>query len=137
MFRLNDSMTTIPNETRLIVRLGRALKPGEFRIKLSLLRMKEVEVCVCLSVCVFLCEIGSGAQTRRDHVILVCLFVCVSLQHPPPPPPNFSSLPSAPQFFKPIMDSIVAKGMTVRTFKEQIVKEAYEQGIEHPLQLDR
>ena len=35
---------TVPNETRMIVRLGRALKPGEFRIRLFLLRMREVEV---------------------------------------------------------------------------------------------
>ena len=44
LFRLNDSLS-MPNETHLIVRLGRALKPGEFRVKLSLLRMREVEVC--------------------------------------------------------------------------------------------
>ena len=37
---------TVPNETRMIVRLGRALKPGEFRIRLFLLRMREVEVCM-------------------------------------------------------------------------------------------
>lgn len=35
------------------------------------------------------------------------------------------------------MDSIVAKGMTVRQLKERLVKEAYEQGIEFPLQVDR
>lgn len=35
------------------------------------------------------------------------------------------------------MDSIVAKGMTVRQLKERLVKEAYEQGVEFPLQVDR
>lgn len=35
------------------------------------------------------------------------------------------------------MDSIVAKGMTVWQLKERLVKEAYEQGIEFPLQVDR
>ena len=35
------------------------------------------------------------------------------------------------------MDSIVAKGMTVIEFKERIVKEAYDQGIEYPLRTDR
>lgn len=44
MFRLQDSLQSVPNETRMIVRLGRALLPGEFRIKLSLLRINEVEV---------------------------------------------------------------------------------------------
>lgn len=44
MFRLTDTLSTVPNETQLIVRLGRALKPGEFRIRLSLLRMREAEV---------------------------------------------------------------------------------------------
>ena len=83
MFRLQDSLMTVPNETRMVVRLGRALKVGEFRIKLSLLRVSEVE------------------------------------------------------FFKPIFDSIVAKGMTIREFKERIVEEAYKQGIEYPLKVDR
>ena len=35
------------------------------------------------------------------------------------------------------MDSIVAKGMTVREFKDQLVKEACEQGIEFSFQVDR
>ena len=35
------------------------------------------------------------------------------------------------------MDSIITKGMTVRDFKKQIIKEAYNQGVEYPLQLDR
>ena len=42
-----------------------------------------------------------------------------------------------PQFCKPLMDSIVTKGMTVREFKKQMIREAYNQGIEYPLQLDR
>ena len=46
MFRVNDPLTTVPNETRLVVRLGRALQPGEVRVRLSLLRMGEKEVCV-------------------------------------------------------------------------------------------
>ena len=44
IFRLQDPLQNVPNETRMIVRLGRALLPGEFRIKLSLLRVNEVEV---------------------------------------------------------------------------------------------
>lgn len=44
VFRLQDSLQSVPNETKMIVRLGRALLPGEFRIKLSLLRINEVEV---------------------------------------------------------------------------------------------
>ena len=44
MFRVNDALTTVPNETRMVVRLGRALQPGEVRVRLSLLRMGEVEV---------------------------------------------------------------------------------------------
>lgn len=44
MFRLSDALTTVPNETRLVVRLGRALQPGEVRVRLSLLRMGETEV---------------------------------------------------------------------------------------------
>ena len=47
MFRLNDTLSTVPNDTRLVVKLGRALKQGEFRIKLYLLRMKEAEVRGC------------------------------------------------------------------------------------------
>lgn len=35
------------------------------------------------------------------------------------------------------MDSIITKGMTVRDFKKQLIKEAYNQGVEYPLQLDR
>ena len=31
----------------------------------------------------------------------------------------------------------MAKGMTVRELKERLVKEAYEQGIEYPLKIDR
>ena len=44
MFRVNDALTTVPNETRMVVRLGRALQSGEVRVRLSLLRMGEVEV---------------------------------------------------------------------------------------------
>ena len=35
------------------------------------------------------------------------------------------------------MDSIIRKGMTVHDFKKQIIKEANNQGVEYPLQLDR
>ena len=45
MFRLNDPLTTVPNETRLVVRFGRALRPGEVRVSLSFLHMGEKEVC--------------------------------------------------------------------------------------------
>ena len=41
------------------------------------------------------------------------------------------------QYFKSIMDSIAAKGMTVRELKERLVKEAYEQVIEISLHVDR
>ena len=41
------------------------------------------------------------------------------------------------QFFKPLMDSIITKGMSVRDFKSQLIQEAYDQGIEYPLKLDR
>ena len=44
MFRLQDSLQSVPNETRMTVRLGRAVLPGEFRITLSLLRINETEV---------------------------------------------------------------------------------------------
>ena len=40
-------------------------------------------------------------------------------------------------FFRPVMDSVVAKGMTVRQFKEQVVEEAYEQGVDVKLDVDR
>ncbi len=56
MIRLNDSLSTVPTETRIVVRLGRALLPGEFRIKLFLLKVNDpqvrVGVCVCVCVCV-------------------------------------------------------------------------------------
>ena len=48
VFRLQDSLQSVPNETKMIVRLGRALLPGEFRIKLFLLRINEVEVILVL-----------------------------------------------------------------------------------------
>jgi hypothetical protein len=44
MSRLNDHLNTMPRETQLIVRLGRALQAGEVRVRLSLLRMEEAEV---------------------------------------------------------------------------------------------
>ena len=81
MFRLQDTLESVPNETMMTVRLGRALKPGEFRAKLSLLEIHK------------------------------------------------------PQFFKPVLDSIIVKGMTVRQFKEQIVKELYEQAVDIPLKV--
>ena len=86
---------------RRLTRLGR---PGEVRVRLSLLRMDQTEV-DCLS--------GS------------CSFM-ISFPHSP-----------IPQFFKPLLDSIVRKGMTVLEFKKQFIQEAYNQGIEYPLQLDR
>ena len=79
MFRLQDTLQPVPNETEMIVRPGRALKPGEFQVKLSLLEINK------------------------------------------------------PEFFKPLIDSIVAKGMTVREYKEQVMRELYEQGVEIPL----
>ena len=44
MSRLNDHLTTMPKETQLIVRLGRALQAGEVRVRLSLLQMEKAEV---------------------------------------------------------------------------------------------
>ena len=44
MFRLQDSLQSVPNETRMVVRLGRALMPGEFRIKVFLLQINQFEV---------------------------------------------------------------------------------------------
>ena len=79
MFHLQNTLEPVPNETMMIVRLGRALKPGEFRAKLSHLEIHK------------------------------------------------------PQFFKSVLDSIIVKGMTVRQFKEQIVKELYEQAVDIPL----
>ena len=83
MFRVKDTLQAVPNETKMVVRLGRALKPGEFRVKLYLLEVNEAE------------------------------------------------------FSKPLLDSIVAKGMTVGKFKKQLVKEVYEQGVDVQLSLDR
>ena len=83
MFRVQDTLQPVPNEAKMVVRLGRVLKPGEFRVKL------------------FLFEIN------------------------------------VPEFFKPLLESIVAKGMTVRQFKEQVVEEAYEQGVDVQLNVDR
>ena len=62
MTRPSDSFSNIPSETKVLflfdvtvrfmveiylqfsVRLGRALNPGEYRVKLYLLRMGEIEV---------------------------------------------------------------------------------------------
>ena len=44
MVCVNDPLTTVPNETKFIVRLGCGLQPGEVRVQLSLLRMGGVEV---------------------------------------------------------------------------------------------
>ena len=38
---------------------------------------------------------------------------------------------------KPVLESIVHKGMSIREFKEQIIKEAYKQGVDQPLTVDR
>jgi hypothetical protein len=35
------------------------------------------------------------------------------------------------------MNFVIVKGMTVRQFKEQVVEEAYEQGVEVKLDADR
>ena len=79
MFRLQDTLWPVPNEAKMIVRPCRALKPGEFQVKLYLLEINK------------------------------------------------------PEFFTLLIDSIVAKGMTVRDFKEQVIRELYEQGVEIPL----
>ena len=83
MIRVHDSLKSVQNETKLVVRSARSLKDGQVAVKLSLLEV-----------------------AKHD-------------------------------FFRPIMDSIVAKGMTVRQFKEQVVEEAYEQGVDVKLNADR
>ena len=83
MNRTQDSLKSVQNETRLIVRPARSLQSGEVAVKLSLLEVTKTE------------------------------------------------------FFRPLMNSIVAKGTTVRQFKEQVVEEAYEQGVEVNLDADR
>ena len=44
MFHLSDTFTSVPNEARLVVRIGSALLPGEVHVRLSLLRMGKTEV---------------------------------------------------------------------------------------------
>ena len=88
-----------------MVRLGRALLPGEVHVRLFLLRIGETEVI---------------------HPVLHNKVFHISILHT-----------TIPQFCKPLMDSIITKGMTVLDFKKQIIKEAYNQGVEYPLQLDR
>ena len=44
MTRLGDSLQTLPSDTKLVVKLGRALKQGEFRIKIFLLDIRSVDV---------------------------------------------------------------------------------------------
>ena len=83
MNRIQDTLKSVQNETKLIVRPARSLKAGEVAVKLSLLEV-----------------------AKQD-------------------------------FFQSLMDSVVAKGMTVRQFKEQVVKEAYEQGVDVQLNADR
>ena len=83
MNRTQDSLKSVQNDTKLIVRPARSLKTGEVAVKLSLLEVTKQE------------------------------------------------------FFRPLMDSVVAKGMTVRQFKEQVVEEAYEQGVDVKLNADR
>ena len=83
MIRVHDSLKSVQNETKLVVRSARSLKDREVAVKLFLLEV-----------------------TKHD-------------------------------FFRPIMVSIVAKGMTVRQFKEQVVEEAYEQGVDVNLNADR
>ena len=39
---------SIPSETKLVVKLGRALLPGEYKIKVYLLRMNDPEVGVTM-----------------------------------------------------------------------------------------
>lgn len=42
--RLNDQLTAYTDETKIVIKLGRALQPGETRIKLYLLRPNMDEV---------------------------------------------------------------------------------------------
>ena len=83
MNRFQDNLKSLTSGTKLVLRPSHTPRPGEIRVKLSLLEIDE------------------------------------------------------PEFFKPVLDSIVAKGMTVREFKEQLVKEAYEQGVDVQLTPDR
>ena len=83
MNRTQDSLKSVQNETKLIVRSARSLQRDEVAAKLSLLEVAKYD------------------------------------------------------FFQPLMDSVVTKGMTVRQFKEQVVEEAYEQGVDVNLNADR
>jgi hypothetical protein len=83
MNRLQDSLKSVQNDTKLIVRPARSLQSDEVAVKLSLLDV-----------------------TKQD-------------------------------FFRPLMNFVIVKGMTVRQFKEQVVEEAYEQGVEVNLDADR
>ena len=84
MERLNDPLTSTPSESRvsatptshthplgnqfyfvhlffqLVVRLGRALKPGEHRIKLYLLKINQTEVRLCTYFINVLYELFTG-----------------------------------------------------------------------------
>ena len=82
MFEVQDTLVHVPNESKMVVRPGRALKPGEFRVKVSLLDINK------------------------------------------------------PEFYKPLLDSVVAKGMTVKEFKQRVVQDVYEQGLDIPLSLE-
>ncbi len=70
MIRLNDSLSTVPTDTKMVVRLGRALLSGEFRIKLFLLKINDPQVCesvIVWSVCV-ICDPGAVHEASlREH----------------------------------------------------------------------
>eukprot|EP00731_Ephydatia_muelleri_P029733 Em0021g256a len=83
MTRLNEVFQSMPSETKLTVKLGRALLPGEYRIKVYLLRMNDPEYCVF------------------------------------------------------VLDTVVSKGMSVRQFKEQLLKEVSLQGLPFELNIER
>ena len=83
MTRLNEMFQSMPSETKLTVKFGRALLPGEYRIKAYLLRMNDPEYCVY------------------------------------------------------VLDTVVSKGVSVRQFKEQLVKEVSLQSLPFELNIER
>lgn len=42
---MTETLTSVPDDSKLIVRLGRALRRGEYRVKIYLLQINQPEVC--------------------------------------------------------------------------------------------
>ena len=69
--RLNDPLTAYTDETKIVIKLGRALQAGETRIKLYLLRPNEDEV-KCLFIFNFDFIEDSLIQKNRNFVADIC-----------------------------------------------------------------